>query len=229
MSSPMRTEEEWRRWLVQRAHGYTSCHDEADDLVQDTLLAYWQRFGCLPWERELDEAEYRQALGWCCHKLRSLAIDARKRACKRQEIMILDDVTGGEWLAVVNDEEALVERIALDEFLATLPAYLRQVAELYEAGYSYGEIAERLGVSVGTVQGYLGRIGALGRAFFGIAGNKRASCVVNNSGCPEAGISNQLEEEERNDETADAVDDGSERISDSAVDDCTEPGDGSRE
>lgn len=73
---------------------------------------------------------------------------------------------GGEWLAVVNDEEALVERIALDEFLAGLPAYLRQVAELYEAGYSYGEIAKRLGVSVGTVQGCLGRIGALGRAFF---------------------------------------------------------------
>jgi uncharacterized protein YerC len=85
---------------------------------------------------------------------------------------------GGEWLAMANDEEALVERLALEAFLESLPCYLRRVAELYSEGYRYTEIAAQLGVSVGTVQGYLGRIRALGRAFFGVDGNKRVLDVV---------------------------------------------------
>jgi DNA-directed RNA polymerase specialized sigma24 family protein len=79
---------------------------------------------------------------------------------------------GGEWLAAASDEEALIERLASGEFLASLPAYLRRVAKLYSQGYQYAEIAAHLGVSVGTVQGYLGRIKVLGRAFFGADGNK---------------------------------------------------------
>ncbi len=103
---------------------------------------------------------------------------------------------GGEWLVVASDEAVLVERFALEAFLESLPPYLRRVAELYSEGYRYGEIAAQLGVSVGTVQGYLGRIGALGRAFFGVDGNKRALDVVNKSGNPTRDIPdpNQVEE-----------------------------------
>ena len=81
-------------------------------------------------------------------------------------------------------------------------------------GYRYTEIAAQLGVSVGTVQGYLGRIRALGRAFFGVDGNKRVLDVVNKSGTSARDIpdSNQVEEVS-NDETMEDAD-GSSRFSD---------------
>jgi RNA polymerase sigma factor (sigma-70 family) len=231
MGHQMQTEQEWRAWLHRQALRFTCCHDEANDLVQQTLLAFWKRFGRLPWEqRHLETAEYQQICGWCCKKLRSLALDSQKRASYQHEMLILDDALRGEWLVVASDEEALVERLGLEEFLASLPAYLRRVAELYNEGYRYTEITAQLGVSVGTVQGYLGRIRALGRAFFGVDGNKRALDVVNKSGSPTRDTTdpNQVEEvwndEAMEDEDADSI---SGFATDSDADDNTEPGNGS--
>jgi RNA polymerase sigma factor (sigma-70 family) len=174
MRHQIQTEQEWREWLHRQARRFSCCYDDADDLVQQTLLAFWQRFGYLPWEqRHLETMEYPQIRGWCYAKLHSLALDLKKQAHRQHEILILHDTQGGgEWLAAASDEEALIERLASGEFLASLPAYLRRVAKLYSQGYQYAEIAAHLGVSVGTVQGYLGRIKVLGRAFFGADGNK---------------------------------------------------------
>ncbi len=96
MKSKMQTESEWRAWLHRQAQRFTCCHDEAGDLVQETLLAFWQWFGSLPWEpRWLADSEYQRACGWCCQKLHSLAVDAHKRAFRQHEILILDDAQGG--------------------------------------------------------------------------------------------------------------------------------------
>ncbi len=134
---------------------------------------------------------------------------------------------GGEWLAVASDEAVLVERLALEAFLESLPPYLRRVAELYSEGYRYGEIAAQLGVSVGTVQGYLGRIRALGRAFFGVDGNKRALDVVNKSGNPTRDIPDPNHMEEvSNDKTMEDADGSSRFAADSDADDSAKPSDG---
>jgi DNA-directed RNA polymerase specialized sigma24 family protein len=43
MKPKMQTESEWRAWLHRQAQRFNCCHDEADDLVQETLLAFWKR------------------------------------------------------------------------------------------------------------------------------------------------------------------------------------------
>jgi|GEM_PF-2823529 DNA-directed RNA polymerase specialized sigma24 family protein len=43
MGHQMQTEQEWRAWLHRQALRFTCCHDEANDLVQQTLLAFWKR------------------------------------------------------------------------------------------------------------------------------------------------------------------------------------------
>jgi|FaiFalDrversion3_1042247.scaffolds.fasta_scaffold24653_2 hypothetical protein len=81
MKPKMQTESEWRAWLHRQAQRFNCCHDEADDLVQETLLAFWQRFGYLPWEqRWLEDSEYQRACGWCCQRL-SIHRDCRPVGC----------------------------------------------------------------------------------------------------------------------------------------------------
>lgn len=188
MRSVSQTEEGWRAWLYRQARCYTHCADTAEDWVQETLLAFWQWFGLLPWEQVRHQEEHSQRKRWCCQKLRWLALDTYKRAYGRHEQLILEEVRPEVWLVGAEVEAGCLERLAIEQFAQSLPPYLQRIAVLYNAGYSYREIAEQIGVSVGTVQGYLGRIAVLGREFFGVLDNKSAVCVVNYSECPEEGI-----------------------------------------
>ncbi len=172
--------------------------------MQETLIAYWKRFGALPWEHPEGGDSYEQAWAWCCLKVRSLALNRRNSAYHRYERLLLNDQQG-ESLAVVDEAEHSIERIAIGQFITSLPDYLRSVAVMYEAGYSYSEIAAHLGVSVGTVQGYLGRIQKLGRAFFGLDGNKQGFCVVNSGESPREGETNLSQEVQNDETTQDAV------------------------
>jgi hypothetical protein len=126
--------------------------------------------------------------------LQSLARDRAKQPYRRQELQLLDTEIG-EYLAVDNPEEAWLQQIALEQFIASLPAYLQKVAVLYNQGYDYAEIAQALHKSVGVVGQYLQRIKRLGREFFGIEVNKSAVSVVNRNGSPEAGYSKSPTEE----------------------------------
>lgn len=175
MQSEMRTEAEWRSRLCQQARCYTHCVDTAEDWVQETLLAFWHRFWMLPWEQIHDEAETHKRYRWCCQKLRWLALDARKRAYSRHEQLIVDSEG---FLAIDEIEADCSEKLAIEAFIETLPSYLQRVAELYSKGYSCREIARLLGVAVGTVQGYLGRIRVLGREFLGGMATKERSASL---------------------------------------------------
>ncbi|MFQ3611121.1 MAG: sigma factor, partial [Fimbriimonadales bacterium] len=68
MRFAFQTEEGWRAWLSRQARGYTRSADTAEDWVQETLLAFWQRFGRLPWEQVCDEAECQRRGRWCRQK-----------------------------------------------------------------------------------------------------------------------------------------------------------------
>lgn len=204
MNRPEAKESAWRKALGQRAESLAANSEEAQDIVQETLTAYWKRFGALPWEHPEGDDSYEQAWAWCCLKVRSLALNRRNCAYHRYERLLLNGQQG-ESLAVVDDVEHSIERIAIGQFITSLPDYLRSVAVMYEAGYSYSEIAARLGVSVGTVQGYLGRIQKLGRAFFGLDGNKQGLCVVNSSESPTEGETNHSQEVQNDETTQDAA------------------------
>ena len=175
------TEQQWRAWLTQQARRIVHCQDDAEDVVQDTLLAYWKRFGSLPWDECADDAQLQRKCAWCCQKLRALALDLCRRAHRRYETLILnDDVRGGEQLAVADIQDTLLQQVALHEFLASLPMSLQRVAKLCSDGYSYVEIAEQLNVQVDTVKRYMARIRLLGQAFFGGSDTNRVGKVYEN-------------------------------------------------
>lgn len=199
MALPEATEYAWRQALRRKAKMDVFCHETVEDIVQETLIAFWQRTGLLPWEYPQGTECYKHAWVWCCLKVRSLIINKNALAYKRYERLLVD-AEGGEQLAFVDDSDDWIKRLALEQFFAVLPDYLRAVAEMYEAGYTYREISAHIGVSVGTVQGYLGRIRKFGRAFFDAEGNKQGECAVNDNVSPDMSKTN-LSQEVRNDET----------------------------
>jgi DNA-directed RNA polymerase specialized sigma24 family protein len=89
--NPMKlsTEQQWRAWLIQQARRIVHCQDDAEDVVQDTLLAYWKRFGSLPWDECADDTQLQRKCAWCCQKLRALALDSCRRAHRRYEMLML--------------------------------------------------------------------------------------------------------------------------------------------
>ncbi|MEN3002111.1 MAG: RNA polymerase sigma factor [Armatimonadota bacterium] len=196
----MHTEHGWRQWLLQKAVWLCSCEAEAEDLVQDCLHAFYRCFCFYPWQRPLEPDELRHARAWCKRKLQALAIDRAKQPHRQRELQLLDTEIG-EYLAVSNPEDGLILQIALEQFIAHLPVYLQKVAELYNRGYDYREIARRLELSEGSVRQYMRRINKLGQAFFGLDVHKSAVSVVNRDGSPKEGFPEQLEEEPSDEKT----------------------------
>ncbi len=179
----MHTEPEWRRWLMRKVGAYGFCEANAEDLVQACLHAFQHRFGFYPWEQRLEGDALKTARSWCTTKLHCLALDLLdKPACKR-ELLVLDTEVG-ERLAIYCPEEELLLHIGIEQFIDSLPVYLQKVANLYNQGYEYCEIAVQLGISEGTVRQYMGRIKRLGQAFFGLDVHKSAVCAVNKDGEP---------------------------------------------
>ncbi|GIV10780.1 MAG: hypothetical protein KatS3mg020_0271 [Fimbriimonadales bacterium] len=171
----MKTAEAYLTHLQRIARRWTNHTADAEDLAHECLYAYYLRFGNWPWE---DEPQH--ALGWCRCKLRALAQDHAKRSHRRHAQVSLDapecpPIEAPRW------EADLLENLAMEQFLGSLPLYLQRVGRLYNAGYDYKAIAHALEVSIGTVQGYLKRIARFGREFFGIDDHKTAVCVVNYS------------------------------------------------
>lgn len=204
----MHSEDTWRQWLLRKALCFCHCEADADDLVQDCLHAFYRHFGFYPWQRPMEGEELRSARAWCLCKLRSLAIDRAQQPHRQHELLLLDTEVG-EYLAIDNPEEALLLRIAMKQFIASLPAYLKKVAVLYNRGYNYAEIAQALNKSVGVVQQYLQRVKRLGREFFGLEVNKSAVLVVNIDGSPVEGLLKRTEEEVNDEQTEGLADERS--------------------
>ncbi|GIV05195.1 MAG: hypothetical protein KatS3mg016_0770 [Fimbriimonadales bacterium] len=172
----MKTAEAYLTHLQRIARRWTNHTADAEDLAHECLYAYHQRFGDWPWENKP-----LHALRWCRCKLRALAQDHAKRSYRRHAQVSLDapecpPIKAPRW------EADLLDNLAMEQFVSSLPLYLQRVARLYDAGHNYKEIAHLLGVSIGTVQGYVKRIARFGREFFGVDDHKTAVCVVNYSG-----------------------------------------------
>ncbi len=196
----MHTEPEWRQWLMRKAVAYGFCEADAEDLVQACLHAFQRHFHFYPWEQRLEGEALKTACGWCATKLHCLALDFLDKPARQRELLVLDTKIG-EWLAISYPEEELLIRIAIEQFIDSLPAYLRRVASLYNLGYEYADIAVQLGISVGTVRQYMGRIKRLGQAFFGLDVHKSAVCAVNKDGEPAEGSPKRMEEVQNDAET----------------------------
>lgn len=135
---------------------------DAEDLLQETLLKAWRSFHTFE--------EGTNARAWLFRILMNAHIDRYRKSTREPELSDVEDVgefylyskvQESEQLRASGDPERLLEGIMEDEVreaLDSLPEHFRSVVILADLqGFSYKEIADILGIPVGTVMSRLFR------------------------------------------------------------------------
>jgi RNA polymerase sigma factor (sigma-70 family) len=122
----------------------------AEDAVQEGFLAVWRTAAAF-------RAERAKASTWILTLVHRRAVDLVRREERRRAEPLPDDASGAAaGPAEAATEEAAwlrYERERVQSALAQLPDVQREAIELaYYGGYSQSELAERLGVPLGTIK-----------------------------------------------------------------------------
>lgn len=151
--------------------------EEANDCVSEVMLRYNKRTGAFPCQQPAPDLPL----------LRQLARDV---ACEHIRARLRRQRLEQEYLAQMRCERAVapspmalaIAHLDGEQFHTSLPDYLRQTLRLMEQGYSAKEIAEQLGVAVGTVYAYQNELRRKFVDFFGYDPRKSGVRVGNYSG-----------------------------------------------
>lgn len=130
---------------------------DAEDAVQEACVRAWISLG--------DLREESKARPWLFRILRSVISDAMEKAVRRRQLVSitrLDDVheslVGGEPDVVFSELTARLDAELLQEALAMIPEDFATAVELHDLdGFKYHEIAEIVGVPLGTVMSRMSR------------------------------------------------------------------------
>jgi RNA polymerase sigma-70 factor (ECF subfamily) len=121
----------------------------AEDAVQEGFLAVWRNAAAF-------RAERAKASTWILTLVHRRAVDlVRREERRRAEPLSEETATGGEGVGNATDEAAWLrfERERVQSALRQLPDVQREALELaYYGGFSQSELAERLGVPLGTIK-----------------------------------------------------------------------------
>jgi RNA polymerase sigma-70 factor (ECF subfamily) len=139
--------------LCSFVYGYLSSDDAAEDLVQDLFVAIWR--DPMRWYEAGDALRPLLYVA-----ARNRALDALKHQRVRDRHAVA--VAGSESMRAAPAADVVVAhrqvQQALDAAVAALPARAREIYLLSrEQGLTYREIAERLGISVKTVETQMSR------------------------------------------------------------------------
>src|SRR5829696_3850626 len=117
----------------------------AEDAVQEAFLAVWRSAGSYRRERAKPST-------WLLTLVHRRAVDLVRREDRRRAER-LDDPPEDVGVAVPEEAQLRERRAAVQAALGRLPADQRQALELaYYGGYTQSELAEHLGVPLGTVK-----------------------------------------------------------------------------
>jgi RNA polymerase sigma factor (sigma-70 family) len=119
----------------------------AEDAVQEAFLAVWRSAGAFRPERA-------KASTWILTLVHRRAVDLVRRE-ERRRADPLDDATAGAATSESAEDAAWVgfERDRVQAALRQLPDTQREAIELaYYGGFSQSELAERLGLPLGTIK-----------------------------------------------------------------------------
>jgi RNA polymerase sigma-70 factor, ECF subfamily len=120
----------------------------AEDAVQEAFLQVWRSAAAFRPERA-------KASTWILTLVHRRAVDLVRREQRRQAEPLTDDAAGVAVEAEQTDEAAWLrfERERVQTALKRLPDLQRETLELaYYGGFSQSELAERLGVPLGTIK-----------------------------------------------------------------------------
>jgi RNA polymerase sigma factor (sigma-70 family) len=133
------------RWLTQNEH-------DAEDVVQDAYLRAIRHFGGF---------QGGDGRAWLLTIVRNRCYDSLRHKNVREQTLPFDEELHDTRPAAANPEASLLQKERtelLRQALAELPADLREVLVLRELEeLSYREIAEVVGVPIGTVMSRLSR------------------------------------------------------------------------
>jgi|tagenome__1003787_1003787.scaffolds.fasta_scaffold20247066_2 RNA polymerase sigma factor (sigma-70 family) len=126
---------------VVRRHSYDA--GRIDDLIQETFAEAWRAVGTF-------DASRSSVRTWLAMIASRRCIDSIRRASVRP---LLDDLALADEPAVADPGDGIALRITLDRALVRLGASQRAILRLvYGEGRSYREVAELLGIPVGTAK-----------------------------------------------------------------------------
>jgi RNA polymerase sigma-70 factor (ECF subfamily) len=138
----------YRAPVVRLAYSLTHDPDEAKDIAQDAFLRAFRRLESFRPDRPFSR--------WLFVIARNASLDAIRRRRRSQGVPPPDGATadpGPEDWAMRNDEAERVRAALLE-----LPPHYRTVLELYyTSGLRYREIADALGIPIGTVKTHIAR------------------------------------------------------------------------
>lgn len=123
----------------------------AEDLLQDVFLTVWKKAGSF-------DASRGNALTWLMTIARRKAID-RLRVSKRERLGAEEDVAVSEPEHVSERPRVDIEsKISIQNCIGALTEDLRKALKLcYDYGLTHEELAEELGVPLGTAKGWVRR------------------------------------------------------------------------
>ncbi len=157
---------------------------EAEDAVQETCVRAWLGFAGLR-----DPAKVRP---WLYCILRAVVADACDRDGRRQRLVSItrledehEALVGGDDDAVLDEVEARLTSEVVRAALDAIPDDFAVAVEMHDIdGFKYHEIAETLGIPIGTVMSRISR----GRRLLAgaVAANRRAWLRADASGAAES-------------------------------------------
>ena len=130
---------------------------DAEDAVQEACVRAWLGFADLR-----DDANARP---WFYRILRTVLSDAREKSGRRQQLVHItrleethDEALGGERDALFAEVVARLDSEAVHRALSRIPEDFATAVELHDIdGFKYVEIAEIVGVPIGTVMSRIAR------------------------------------------------------------------------
>ena len=130
---------------------------DAEDAVQEACMRAWVGFA--------DLRDDSSARAWVYRILRTVLSDAREKTGRRQQLVYItrledvhDELIGGEHDAVFSEVVARLDAEAVRRALHEIPEDFAAAVELHDIdGFKYAEIAEIVGVPIGTVMSRISR------------------------------------------------------------------------
>lgn len=138
--------------------------DTAEDLVQEAMVRLWRRRAGEP----LSDPE-----AWLYTTVRHLILDGAKVARNRRRLLAGEPVRVSEQEPADRAVEREEERERVQGVLERMPERGREILMLRYSGYSYREIADRVGVASGSVGTLLARAERRFLELLGPAGGER--------------------------------------------------------